>query len=240
MPEPTKKKDFTTIHFVVGNRGSIGKSFLATLLCHYYGLNKKKSTLFDTDPHKKDVSAMYGGITDVTFDACNEIMTNHSDDSAKVDLIYEEAVKQDVIVNMPSDSHQELFFWLKQNGLDDAKFLQEEKINVCIWFLSNGEATSLELLKTTMDDSAAFKVILVRNYGIDHQWKTDNADYTEFLKDFPSLILETMPRGERTATFQSGKAYDTYEGNRLSHNRLDKYLNNQIAKIAAQFSLKKE
>jgi hypothetical protein len=79
-----------TIHFIDGNRGSIGKSFFATLLCHFYGANQKKFTLFDTDPHKQDVAAMYGGITDVHFDACNEFMFNLSDEAIKVDRIYEE------------------------------------------------------------------------------------------------------------------------------------------------------
>lgn len=238
MSEPKPKKDFTTIHFVGGNRGRIGKSFYSSLLCHTYGSNNKTFTLFDTDTYKKDVSSMYGGITEVTFDACNEIMTNHSDDAIKVDRIYEESIKQDVIVNMPSDSHKELFFWLKQNGLDDANFLQEEKIRIYIWFLSNGEATSLQLLKKTTEDSGAFKVVLVRNEGIDHHWKNENSDYVELLKSIPKVKLETMPRGERIATFQSGKAYDTYKGNRLSQNRLNKYLTKQSAEILTQYSFK--
>ena len=36
--------------------------------------------------------------------------------------IYESALKQDVIVNMPSNSHKELLFWLTQNGLNQAEF----------------------------------------------------------------------------------------------------------------------
>ena len=93
-----------TIHFVVGNRGNIGKSFFSSLVCHFYSSNSRPFTLFDADPDKQDVSPLYGGVTDVTFDACNEIMVNHSTDAIKVDRIYESALKQDVIVNMPSNS----------------------------------------------------------------------------------------------------------------------------------------
>ena len=95
-----------TIHFIVGNRGNIGKSFFSSLVCHFYSSNSRPFTLFDTDPDKQDVSSLYGGVTNVTFDACNEVMVNHSTDAIKVDRIYEEALKQDVIVNMPSNSHK--------------------------------------------------------------------------------------------------------------------------------------
>ena len=226
-----------TIHFVDGNRGSIGKSFFTTLLCHFYGANKKPFTLFDTDPHKKDVSAMYGGITDVHFDACNEIMVNYSSEAIKVDRIYEEALKQDVIVNLPSDSHAELFFWLQQNGLDNAQFLKEEKLQIYIWFLSNGDHTSLELLQKTIACSSAFTTVLVRNFGIDHQWNQEKPELPESIEGISTMDLGIMPRAEREATFKSGKAYDTYSGNKLSQNRLTNYLKIQCNEIVNLFSL---
>lgn len=226
-----------TIHFVIGNRGSIGKSFFSTLLCHLYGANKKPFTLFDTDPHKKDVSAMYGGITDVHFDACNEIMVNYSSEAIKCDRIYEEALKQDVIVNLPSDSHAELFFWLQQNGLDKAEFLQSEKLRIYIWFLSNGDNTSLELLQKTLTSSSAFTTILVRNFGIDHQWNKEKSELPEAIEGISTMDLDIMPRAERQATFKSGKAYDTYSGNKLSQNRLTNYLKIQCDKVLNLFSL---
>lgn len=226
-----------TIHFVIGNRGSIGKSFFSALLCHLYGANKKPFTLFDTDPHKKDVSAMYGGITDVHFDACNEIMVNYSSEAIKCDRIYEEALKQDVIVNLPSDSHAELFFWLQQNGLDKAEFLQSEKLRIYIWFLSNGDNTSLELLQKTLTSSSAFTTILVRNFGIDHQWNKEKSELPEAIEGISTMDLDIMPRAERQATFKSGKAYDTYSGNKLSQNRLTNYLKIQCDKVLNLFSL---
>jgi hypothetical protein len=226
-----------TIHFIDGNRGSIGKSFFATLLCHFYGANQKKFTLFDTDPHKQDVAAMYGGITDVHFDACNEFMFNLSDEAIKVDRIYEEALKQDVIVNLPSDSHAELFFWLQQNGLDNEDFLKQEKLQIYIWFLSNGDKTSLELFQQTVAKTSAFTTILVRNFGIDNEWYQEKAEFTEFLKTVLAIDLGIMPRGEREATFKSGKAYDTYSGNKLSRNRLTKYLQTQCNEVVNLFSL---
>ena len=159
-----------TIHFVVGNRGNIGKSFFSSLMCHFYSSNSRPFTLFDADPDKQDVSPLYGGVTDVTFDACNEIMVNHSTDAIKVDRIYESALKQDVIVNMPSNSHKELLFWLTQNGLNQAEFLAAENIQIYLWYLSNGDITSLNLFKALVDNYPAFKITLVQNKGIDNQW----------------------------------------------------------------------
>lgn len=237
MAKTNTNNEIHTIHFVVGNRGSIGKSFFSTLLCHLYGANKKPFTLFDTDPHKKDVSAMYGGITDVHFDACNEIMVNYSSEAIKCDRIYEEALKQDVIVNLPSDSHAELFFWLQQNGLDKAEFLQSEKLKIYIWFLSNGDNTSLELLQKTLTCSSAFTTILVRNFGIDHQWNKEKSELPEAIEGISTMDLDIMPRAEREATFKSGKAYDTYSGNKLSQNRLTNYLKIQCDKVLDLFSL---
>ena len=231
-----------TIHFIAGNRGNIGKSLFCSLVCHFYSSNGRPFTLFDTDPDKQDVSSLYGGIRDVTFDACNEIMVNHSTDAIKVDRIYEEALKQDVIVNMPSNSHKELLFWLTQNGLNQAEFLTAEKIQIYIWYLSNGDDTSLNLFKTLVDNYPAFKIALVQNKGIDHQWSQElNADMKKAIETVQQLDLSTMPRSEREATFASGKAYAKYISNtkssKLSVNRLKTYLDNECAKFIKIFSL---
>ncbi len=235
-----------TIHFVGGNRGNIGKSFFTVLMCHLYQSNNRPFTLFDTDPHKKDVAAIYEGITDVTFDACNEIMVNYSTDAIKVDGIYEQALEQDVIVNMPSDSHDELMFWLKQNGLDQTEFLVGENIQIYIWYLSNGDTTSLNLLKTLVEKHSVFNTVLVKNKGIDHQWSDDgelDAELKKALKKVPQLELDTMPRGEREATFTANKAYADYlidpKTNKLSANRLKTYLNKQSGKFLSIFSLER-
>ncbi len=231
-----------TIHFIGGNRGNIGKSFFSTLMCHFYACNDRSFTLFDTDPHKKDVAVIYPGITEVTFDACNEIMVNHSTDAIKVDSIYEAALKQDVIVNMPSDSHNELIFWLKQNGLDQTEFLLQENIQIYIWYLSNGDDTSLQLFSTLIEKYPAFNTILVKNKGIDHQWKKElNANLKKIVKKITQLELAVMPRGEREATFIAGKAYADYiastESSKLSVNRLKTYLSNQLDNFSQIFSL---
>lgn len=227
-----------TIHFVIGNRGRIGKSLFSTILCHLYCANKQKFILFDTDPNQKDVSAMYGGITDVTWEGCSEIMMNHSDEGAKVDRIYEEALKQDVIVNTPSDSHAQLLFWLQQNGLDRADFLQGENLHIWLWFLSNGDLTSLELFKQTVAQVPVFTTVLVKNRGIEHEWSQEKADFTELLQNQPTIDFKTMPRAEREATFKQSTAYDQYQGNKLSRNRLDKYLQTQSDAIIKVFSFK--
>ena len=233
-----------TIHFIVGNRGNIGKSFFSSLVCHFYSSNSRPFTLFDADPDKQDVSPLYRGITDVTFDACNEIMVNHSTDAIKVDRIYESALKQDVIVNMPSNSHKELLFWLNQNGLNQAEFLAAENIQIYLWYLSNGDATSLNLFKALVDSYPAFKITLVQNKGIDNQWSGElSADMKKVIKKTQQLDLSTMPRGEKEATFASGKAYAKYisstNNSKLSVNRLKTYLDNQCAKFIQIFSLAK-
>jgi hypothetical protein len=231
-----------TIHFIGGNRGNIGKSFFSSLICHFYSSNSRAFTLFDTDSHKQDVASIYGGVTDVTFDACNEIMVNHSSDAIKVDRIYEEVLKQDVIVNMPSNSHQELLFWLTQNGLNQAEFLAGENIQIYIWYLSNGDVNSLNLFKTLVDNYPAFQITLVQNKGIDNQWNQElSPEIKKVVKKFQQLDLSTMPRGEREATFASGRAYAEYisstTNGKLSVNRLKTYLDSQCSKFIQIFSL---
>ena len=81
---PLKPSGKKANHFVTGNRGNIGKSFFSILMGYLYNCNNRPFTLFDTDPHKSDVAAIYPGITDVTFDACNEIMVSYSTDAIKV------------------------------------------------------------------------------------------------------------------------------------------------------------
>ena len=233
-----------TIHFIGGNRGNIGKSFFSTLLCHFYNSNNRSFDLFDTDTDKQDVAAIYKGITDVSFDACNEIMVNYSSKAIEVDTIYEKALKQDVIVNMPSDSHSKLIFWLEQNGLNQTEFLLQENIQIYIWYLSNGDSSSLNLLKTLVEKQTALNVVLVKNKGIDHQWSENkklDPELKEALTKISQVELDIMPRGEREATFTKSKSYSDYlkssKTSKLSVNRLKTYLANQSNKIYQIFSL---
>ena len=143
-------------------------------------------------------------------------MVSYSSDAIKVDSIYEAGLKQGCsnfvyFVNMPSDKHQELMFWLKQNGLDQTEFLIENNIQIYFWYLSNGDNTSLQLLKTLVTDYPVFNTVLVKNQGIDHQWKEEpTGDIAKMLKKLPSFELSVMPRGERDNTFTRGKSYEAY------------------------------
>ena len=219
-----------TIHFIGGNRGNIGKSFLSVLMCYFYNQHKKDYILFDTDPHKKDVSEIYEGNREVNFSLCNEIMVNHSSDANKVDKIYEAALEKDAIVNMPSDSHAELLYWLTQNSLDDKEFLAEDNLRIIIWWVSNGEDSSLDLLEKTIKEHADLDIILVQNYGIDNYW-TKGAQLPEPYNMISILELDILPKGEREATFSSLVSYEDYltdpKTNKLSGNRIKKYLEKQ-------------
>ena len=73
----------------------------------------------------------------------------------------------------PVIPHKELLFWLTQNGLNQAEFLAAENIQIYLWYLSNGDANSLDLFKALVDNYPAFKITLVQNKGIDNQWSGD-------------------------------------------------------------------
>ena len=103
-------------------------------------------------------------------------------------------------------------------------------------------STSLNLFKTLVDGYPAFKIALVQNKGIDNQWNQElSADMKKVAKKTSQLELSTMPRGEREATFTSGKAYAKYisstTSSKLSVNRLKTYLDVQCAKFIQIFSL---
>ncbi|MEL6439127.1 MAG: hypothetical protein AAFQ80_07750 [Cyanobacteria bacterium J06621_8] len=234
----------STIHLIGGNQGTIGKTLFTSMLCHLYTSNNRKFVLFNTDTGKQNISAQYESRTDANFEGCTEIMMNYSDEGLKADLVYEAATNQDskqtavdVIVDTPSDSHAKLLYWLHRNGLDQPEFLKSENLKIQLWFLSNGSPTSLELLKNTLPKAQALTVVLVKNKGVDNEWNQDKPELAEFLQNQTSIDLGVMPRGERESTFKKGVAYHNYQGNKLSVNRLNAYLQEQSKRILELFPL---
>jgi hypothetical protein len=185
------------IHLIDGEKGGIGKSMFARCLAHYFAVEAIEYKLIDTDPNNPDVAEVYEGITEINFKASDEATAMNSPQAAQVDLIFEMAYEQEVLVNLPANVHASVAYWILDNDLLEGELIKEANIKIYKWFFSNGSYNSVNLFLSSLDTySGKLPHIFVRNYGLNSDWsnvekredfkKAENK-YQFQIIDFPGL-----------------------------------------------------
>ncbi len=178
-----------TIHFVDGEKGGVGKSFVARTMIQY-GLDKNLPfAAVETDRSNPDVAGVYK-------DICNyAVFTEDEKQADKADGIFEMAIEKPVIVSLPSQVHRAVKFWIDRNQL--LKLGGEHGVSFCKWFVCNGEYDSIKLFLSSLTCyENKMKHILVRNLGLCDDWEPIEEDesvqklikkYKVKVIDFPKL-----------------------------------------------------
>jgi hypothetical protein len=146
----------STIHFVGGEKGGVGKSVLARLLAQYHIDGARPFEAFDSDRSHGALLRFYRDYTQpVALD---------SFDSA--DRIMESAVgaPRDVIVDLAAQSASALFRWIDDNDLLD--LAADEGVHVAFWHVLDDGADGIDLLSGLLDLRAGRgHCVVVRNRG---------------------------------------------------------------------------
>lgn len=131
------------IHFADGNKGGVGKSFLARTL-YQYCLDRKLPTLgVEADIDSPDFKGIYKEAAVSRFSE-NEILLNQAND------IVNWAIEQqkNLVVNLPATVHKAFDLWLRNyNILDLAKTADVELVK---WFVCTGEYDSMKSLGVSL------------------------------------------------------------------------------------------
>lgn len=202
------------INLVDGEKGGIGKSLFACCLCHYYESHGINYALVDADLSNPDVSNLYGGMQDIHFKASDEITALNSRSAAKVDCIFEMAFEQSVVVNLPANVHEQVAFWILDNALLEGESVQQGKVRIGKWFLTNGSYSSISLFLNSLETyGGKLTHILVRNCGLSSDWEgmEQRQDFQEAKKRYG---FEEIPFPGLRATER-----DYLEQNKLSFSR---------------------
>jgi hypothetical protein len=178
-----------TIHLIDGEKGGVGKSFIARTMIQYVLDRSLPFVAVETDRSNPDVSRVYK-------DICRFAVFSEDEKQAdKADRIFEMAMEKSVIVSLPSQVDRAVQTWIDKNEL--LSLGDEYGVSFCKWFISNGEYDSLRLFQSSLKHyEQQITHILVRNLGLCDEWSQVDDDellqklikrYEVKVVDFPKL-----------------------------------------------------
>ena len=166
------------IHLINGEKGGVGKSLFARVFLEYCRKSKKNYSvqLIDADRTNPDVGLIYdestysGNLSPIYF-------SDNQRESHLVDRIFELAVNQTVLVNLPAQVAPLIDNWLDSNNL--LNLGKELGISFVNWFLCTGGYDSIELFKQVVTKyKNTMTHVLVRNHGLCFDWSHLDDDPT--------------------------------------------------------------
>lgn len=160
--KPSKRR-VNHIHLVGGEKGGVGKTFIARCLCQYMKSQGHDYALVEADSQINDVGRIY------SRQAKQSSVIRLSDDPSlrsEPDLIADLAGDNTVLVNLPSNTLDVLERWMSEVGL--LSYLEEECEGgqVVKWFVSDGcHESILQLDRSIKQFDGQIPHILVLNQG---------------------------------------------------------------------------
>jgi hypothetical protein len=180
------------IHLIDGEKGGVGKSFIARTMIQY-GLDRNLSFVaVETDRSNPDVSRVYKNI-------CKFAVFSEDEKQAdKADRIFDLAMEQPVIVSLPSQVNRAVVDWIAHNQL--LSLGSEHGVGFCKWFVSNGEYDSLRLFQASINHyENQITHILVRNFGLCDEWSQvdDDESLQKLIRKYQVKVIDFPKLGHR-------------------------------------------
>ncbi len=180
------------IHLIDGEKGGVGKSFIARTMIQY-GLDRNLPFVaVESDRSNPDVSRVYR-------DICKFAVFSEDEKQAdKADRIFEMAMEQPVIVSLPSQVNRAVTDWINRNQL--LELSSKYDVSFCKWFVSNGEYDSLRLFQASLKHyENQITHILVRNFGLCDEWSQVDEDESlqKLIKRYKVKVIDFPKLGHR-------------------------------------------
>jgi hypothetical protein len=159
------------IHLFGGEKGGVGKSFVCRTAISYLLKKEIEFVAFDADRSNPDVMRIYGPLTGCEGAVFSE--GEKYEDTANG--IFNAAMNQRVLVNLPAQSLIPLKAWIEKNELFD--LAADSGVEFVSWFVSDCGYDSLKLFGQSLDffgDRA--RHIFVANYGMTEDWESLKKD----------------------------------------------------------------
>ena len=221
------------IHLIDGEKGGVGKSFVARTMIQYCLDRNLPFTAVETDRSNPDVSRVYK-------DICQYAVLSEDEKQAdKADRIFEMAIDKPVIVSLPSQVHRSMKAWIDRNHL--FQIGKECDVSFCKWFVCNGEYDVVKLFLTSLDCyQDQMTHVFVRNFGLCDDWSAiDARDEMRRLKqeiqDMYARVLDAQQHNQNFVEALSDSAGETiasllYAKTEIdsSHERIHKLTVNSI------------
>lgn len=184
-----------SLHLVGGEKGGVGKSVVARLLCQFFIDQQREFGAFDADRSHPALLRYYAGYSQAVeldaFEQCDGLLL-----TALTGL--------PVIVDMPAQSERALNRWLDDSGVADVA--AESGVRVVRWHVMDDSKDALRLLQPVLDrQGESVDFVIVRNLGrgSDFDWMQDSEPMKRALDagatfiDLPALHAPTMAQIDR-------------------------------------------
>lgn len=188
-----------TIHLIDGEKGGVGKSFVAKTMIQYAIDRDLTCTPVETDRSNPDVANIY-------TDCKRAILSEDEKQAFKADRIFDLALKKSLIVSLPSQVHKPLKNWIEKNKLFELS--PQYGITFIKWFVSNGEFDSISLFtKSLRYCGTQVPHILVRNFGLCDEWSqvNDDVEVQKLINDYNVKIIDFPKLGHNERYFINQK-----------------------------------
>lgn len=146
----------STVHFVGGEKGGVGKSVVSRLLCQYC-IDKDRSFA------GIDADASHGALVRYYRDFSQSVDLEQFDSA---DQIMDRALGSDrlVLVDLPAQSTRLLKRWFDSG--DVINFAREMGVGLCFWHVSDGGFDSVNEMERAFDAfGSSMKFVAVKNHG---------------------------------------------------------------------------
>ena len=173
------------IHFIDGEKGGVGKSFFSKTLIEYLVEKNQSYTLVDADRSNPDVSNLYPDNAHQVY--FSDVEANYH----LTDVIFELALEDTVLVNLPAQVKGQLQDWFVRNNIFEV--CQNNNIQICRWFVSNGGFDSIDLFKQTLPFYGdKIMNIFVKNKGMVDNWSflKEDIEFKNLCKKYSQNIKE--------------------------------------------------
>ena len=213
---------------VSGEKGGTGKSFICRSILQYFLDHQMVCVVYDTDRSNPDVRRCYGRALTVNFGIFGE--GERYEDTANA--VFNSALQQTTIVNLPAQVFIPVKTWVEQNDLFEVA--QEAGVQFKIWFVSDCGFDSLSLLRKSLD---YFKTnaphVVVKNYGKTEDWAAFEEDtalqqligtYNATVIDFPKFVGSVVRNRIDELSLTFGEALTHEKFDLIERQRVKKFL----------------
>jgi hypothetical protein len=157
----------STIHFIGGEKGGVGKSVVARLVAQYMIDHEIPFIGFDTDRSHGSLLRFYADYSSPT------VIDNYQ----SLDAIIETASaqpEQRILVDLAAQTHHPLALWIEESGV--LELAEELGIAICYWNVMDSGKDCVDLLKKLLDQfGPRLNYVLVQN-----QLRDDSFNILEF------------------------------------------------------------
>lgn len=202
---------------VSGEKGGTGKSFVTRTIIQWHLDNKSPCHVFDTDRSNPDIARCYGRVLDVQLGIFGE--GQRYEDTANA--IFNSAISQKTIVNLPAQVFIPVKTWVEQNDLFE--IAQDAGVTFTIWFVSDCGHDSLTLLRKSLEYfKTNAKHIVVKNYGKTDDWAAFDQDETlqKLIQTYDSTIID-FPKFIGSIVRNRIDEFSLTFGEALTHEKFD-------------------